>query len=403
MEDLFSKLPAPLQLMILKAIDDPATLLKFIEASPTAAIWFHNCHLELTRTVLANCLHPQVLQLAMALLHKRAQGFGFDGMDSLHRSLERWPRAPIPNGPYTYPLPTNIASTPDAARSVLAAAAELRARTHRVLRRLLDCTNSLPIYRAKGPAAARRLSSAGLDVDTWRNNLAWRTGAPVPVIETALARCAQPAWVEAHRAHRAVWRVALYREHLDVAPTSRSAFFVARPRRTHASEGAGLAKFWRRLPPWEVDEAQAVDSAYDGAENEDEDFGSGAGQDFAIEGLLTPQQPLDNSLPHECPVTHRWDDDWQVAERQGPAWDFVVDWGLRHRRSLIDSSDLAFFKWAGLNLWDRDRLAALGLVTDTHKLGAATPNPKAPHQDKLPSQYEMGLAWKMMAKNGIPE
>ena len=387
MERLLSRLPTEVQLMVLKEVDCPSSLLRLLEASPWAASLFGECYLEITRAILSHSLHPQLLQLAFALLGKRAHGF--QGMDSLRASLG----SAKSSGPksLTHPLKVGGHSL-QAAMSVLETAAWIQKTAWAILGRLLDWTNSLRFFHPKGAKPFRPVHPA--EVEYWRDPRNWSHQQPAAAVEYEPTKCWTPSWMEAYRVHRALWRFMLYREHADVTQDGRNPFFMVRRRGT-VPEEACVSKFWRHLPDSELDELRSILCAY---EMESQEEGSDQGGvrlgPPPPPGLFCALQPPDGAIDHPCQNTHHPVENPRVTEQIGPGCYFLHTTGLGDSRSMLGPSDFAAFKRIGMHIWDNDRLSGLELLNDHNK----NPGRSSGTKTKKPmTRDQMLFTWKMLA------
>ena len=393
MEDPFNRLPAPLLLTILKEIEDPLSLVNLTEASPSVASLFCECYLEITRNVLSRCLHPQIQQLAFAMMNKRAAGF--QGVESLQASLEPGDRCPAPHGLLTFPLRIGGHSW-EAARSILITVTWIQAKAWAILKYLLQWTNKLRLFHIADPSLLLhvRLFRSPSEVEYWRDRKNWAHQQPAPTVEYTPARCSMPSWSEVHRVHRALWRLELYREHLDVMHDERNSV-VMMQKRNAIPEAVLLAEFWRSLPGWAVDEIQSVLGAYEVSCQGTLPLGESFASEAIPAELFSPYQTTNGAIDHQCEITHHFEDMMRNTEWPASGWKFILCGGSRHPRSLIDRNDFPLFKQAGLNIWDKDRLAGLELLKP--RRDQATPCGSEVIAGKSLSIKELSFTWKMVA------
>ena len=387
MERLLSRMPAEVQLMVLKEIDCPSSMQSLREASPWARSLFNEYYLEVTKAVLSHSLHPQLLQLAFAMMSKRAHGF--HGMDSLRASVTSGKSSK--SEPLTYPLKVGGHSL-QAAISVLDTAAWVQKMAWAILRRLLDWTNHLQFFHPKDAKPFRPVHPG--EAEYWRDPGNWAHQQPATAVEYEPTRCWMPSWTEAYRVHRALWRFMLYREHADVAQDGRNPFFMVRRRET-VPEKACVSKFWRHLPDSEIDELHSILGAYEVETQQEDSGGSEIELDCAPPGLFSPYQPSGGTIPHRCQNTHHFDETIRITERIGPGCNFLHTMGLADSRSMLGPSDFAAFKRVGMIIWDVDRLAGLELLNDYHN---KHPGWGSGQKAKKPmTRDQMLFTWKMLA------
>ena len=378
MEQRLSKLPHELQLMVVSEIDDPCALLNLIKASPWAANLFNECYIDVTRAVLSHRLHPQVLQLAFAMLSKRASGY--QGMDTFKAAVQ--PKGKKRNKPIDYPLNVGGHSA-EAAKSVLETAINIQKQAWTVLRILLKWTNGLQVFHVQNCESLRRISK--VDAEYWRDS----SGEPAPAAEYEPAHCWTPSWIEAYRVHRALWRLQLYREHADMQQDERNPFFLAR-RRNAVSEDVSLGKFWRHIPTWHVTEICCLLEAHgliDELELEEVEL------EDPPPKLYTAYPPSDGAIPHGCEVEHHIGDGAQMIEQEGPGYSFLHSYAQGNPRSLLGPTEISILEGRGMAVWDLDRLAGLELLNQSTKAPQAGGSKKL---RKRMTQDEMGFTWKMM-------
>ena len=263
-------------------------------------------------------MHPQLAQLAYNVMKKRV--YELASREDLRAFLGTKNTAYCEQDSH----PSNIGRLgAKASIMLLELVARLEQTTWYVMRILLDSLYRLRFYR--------------MEVTEDSNERWWRPYLPkciekgwlldpgswIPhelarMEEIKPAHCNMPSWIEVHRVHRAVWRLELFREHLDSPPEA-----AAPPDDTSFNEElelSGAPNFWSQLPKWELDELQSVNVAQNRLKRERKAAHSRSQRlsnwnlRLVPAGLFAATQPPLKVVPHEYEVDLRFEAGRNVEE-----------------------------------------------------------------------------------------
>ena len=350
MPDPFSTLPAPLPLIILKAIEDLSTLNYLLQSSPAANVIFERYYSEITEAVLCNFV-PQLQQLLRTVVIIRSDRSNIsDELDSPEALDKFVATRALNNDAGAQPLSTATVSLL-AVRSLTSYASHVQEVSVSFFEELLDRVNGIkPSY----------LLDQLQDLRDYRGRLP--KGRPYEPL-----KCCHPSWVEEQRVYRALWRLQLY---FDLVRITRPSPGVT-SQVWDLLKNEGPYRVWGKLKHfWELDE---MDSVYR----------------FLSDCLDATTMPSTHP-PHlsKLPVT---ESKFVTSPKNIPCDDYVASkWGQTKnnlncrspavnafssiRRSfdtaLYNSGfepfqrfDFEQFRRLGFEIWDREKMARLGLIS----------------------------------------
>lgn len=262
MPDPFGALPVPIPLMILDYIDTLPTLHYLLEASPCASIVLSEWYCEVIERIMMKSSTTYMKQLLLTIAHIRTLGrsiiFGLSASSTLGQYIIAW----VPDSPLEW---KNFGQGPSALceipltfskaklsyfvfRSILASAAQIQQTSASFFNTFLDRVNSIkPSY----------LQDQSFKYTTCFRDIPYNSESqqqrPVGCRYTP-AKCGAPSWVEEQRVHRALWRLQLY---FDLVNLSRPDIGQASP--THyLLRDKGPCVIWSRIDDWQHGELECV-------------------------------------------------------------------------------------------------------------------------------------------------
>ena len=348
MPDPFSTLPAPLPLMILEAIEELSTLNCLLQSSPAANFIFERYYCEITEAVLSNFV-PQLQQLLRTVVLIRSDRLSVkDELDSPYALENFLATRALDNDVGIKPLSNAMVSL-SAIRSLTRSASHVQQVSDSFFKTLLDRVNSIePFYL--------------LDK---LNDLSFRDchgkfpeGRPYKPLT-----CGHPSWIEEQRVYRALWRIQLYFDLVTI--TRPSLDFTSQVWELLKNEGPH--RVWGGLKrPWELGEMDCVYGFlcefFDAIKTPSTHLSKFP--DTETEVVTVPRP-----TPHDDYVSSEWG---QTTKNLNYRSRGVAMFKLIRRSfhtTLYDSGfepfqlvDYEPFRRLGFDIWDREKMAGLGLI-----------------------------------------
>ncbi|KAL9076638.1 MAG: hypothetical protein Q9161_000970 [Pseudevernia consocians] len=351
MPDPFSTLPAPLPLMIFEAIEDLSTLNYLLHSSPAANVIFESYYCEITEAVLSHFI-PQLQQLLRTVVLVRSDHVTVhDELDSPEALDNFLATRVLDNNAGTKPL-SNATVSLSAVRSLTTSSSHVQQISSSFFEEFLDRVNGIK------PSYFNDKLDDLMIKDYHRKLPQGHRYEPL--------RCGRPSWIEEQRVYRALWHVQLY---LDLVTITRPSLGVT-SLVWDLLKNEGPHRVWGKLKRhWEVDE---MDCLYQ----------------FMCEFLDATARPSVHP-PHlsKLPATERkfvtvpkpipYDDyvssQWCQTTKDLNYRSFAVDTFHAIVRSFhttlynsgfepFQRPDFEPFRRLGFDIWDREKMAGLGLV-----------------------------------------
>lgn len=327
-----------LSLMLLKAIEDLATLQYLLEASPSAAAIFEQHYCEVTEALLDRLpLHFQrLLRTIVAIQTNRLV------IKDLVNSFEDPSQCRVFNIVRTIRatrLLTNTTHSFAAVRSLVSSAGQLQ--------RLSQCFFDTFLARVNGIRPYRIVDDRYHYRDFPKELPERHSYEPLP--------CGPASWVEEQRVLRALWRLQLYFCLVSIVEDDGGRDGIARK----ASLIEGLHNVWKDEAAWQVDELDCVYEFL--VEMETSTAPLSMLPSVASRLVTAPQRPPEHTEAHcrweQTPIFLR---NWP-----GPGASYFSALRIYHY-SPLHGAGFKPLRRLGMGIWDRKKMVGLGLVNVRH-------------------------------------
>lgn len=373
MPDPFSTLPLPLPLMILDAIEDFATLGYLLQSSSAANIIFEEFYCEIAEAVLSN-LAPQLQRLLRTIVYIRSDRLAIGSQLTSSEALDSFLSDRVLNDSVGAKPLSNATVSLAAVRSLTTSASHVQQAAASFFEEFLDRVNNIkPSYLPDNTYDPRTHRSCLFEKE-------YRANLPEGWSYEPL-KCGLASWIEEQRVCRALWRVQLY---FDLAT-------ITRPRLDAASQAwtllssLGPHRIWGKLKNSELGEMDCV-------------------YDFLWECFDTKSMPSSHrshlsELPATDPKSLTAAKSMPYHDQRAPKRDHPVEQLDRPSPAVCRLGAILYSRFKplqrlGIHIWDRKRMAGLGLikVRRSEKYLAPIRNPS--------SEFEFYFKWNsLLAKD----
>ena len=366
MPDPFATLPAPLPLMIFEALEDLSTAHCLLQASPAANATFEECYCKITEAILCKFV-PKLQQLLRRIIIIRSDALSIKDDLVSPRNLDNFLATCVLDKNFgATPLSTATVSL-SAVRSFISSARHIQEVSASFFEEFLSRVNNIkPSYLLNQSYRYSRKYPRVLPEG--------RTYEPV--------KCGPPSWVEEQRVHRALWRLELYFNLVEITkPSSESDSQV-----WNLLKDEGPHRVWLEwpitdaelasicggaiptglLPDWQADE---MDDIYGFLY----EFSGGKMPRSAQQphlAKLPAIAPKDlataQPLPYQNATVANWYQSPIHLEQSAPAVHFFQIFLHDEPFSPLYNSSFKPFRRLGFGIWDREKMARLGLIHLSH-------------------------------------
>lgn len=351
MPDLFITLPMPLPLMILESIEDLSTLSYLLQSSPVANVIFETYYCEIAEVVLSN-LAPQLQRLLRTLIFIRSNSLSIAGQLISPEALDSFLKARVLNDDTGAGRLSNARVSLVAVRSFIKSANRVQEVTASFFEILLDRLNSIkPFY----------LPDKSYDFDHCRAFLSEEEYcANLPEGRRyAIMKCGPPSWIEEQRVRRALWRLQLY---FDLIHVTRQGLGVT-SKVCDLLKDEGPHRVWNKLQDyWERDE---MDCVYEHIREFSDALATLSARSphlYKLPATESRSVTVARPIPYYSYVSFKWGQTTEHLDRSSAAISCF------HRIRVwfdpqLPRSSFPSFRRLGFEIWDREKMARLGLIT----------------------------------------
>ena len=202
MPDPFSTLPLPLPLMILESIEDLSTLNYLLQSSSAANVIFERYYCEIAEAVLSN-FAPQLQRLLRTIVFIRSNRLSICRELISSEALDSFLGARVLNDNAGSEPLSNAKISLVAVRSVTKSAGHVQQITASFFEEFQDRLNSIKPYYFQDNSYYIRHGQPCLSEEEYRANLP--EGCRYDIIKRGV-----PSWIEEQRVCRALWHLQLY-------------------------------------------------------------------------------------------------------------------------------------------------------------------------------------------------